>query len=45
MEVPRIQAVKQIRPMIYAYTTPNDSTHDGWTKIGYTYISNSGTHF
>lgn len=22
--------------MIYAYTTPNDKSHHGWTKIGYT---------
>lgn len=22
--------------MIYAYTTPNDISHNGWTKIGYT---------
>lgn len=22
--------------MIYAYTTPNDVSHNGWTKIGYT---------
>lgn len=22
--------------MIYAYTTPNDISHRGWTKIGYT---------
>ena len=25
-----------IKPQIYAYTTPEISTHDGWTKIGYT---------
>ncbi|MEE1324763.1 MAG: GIY-YIG nuclease family protein, partial [Bifidobacteriaceae bacterium] len=23
-------------PQIYAYTTPEISSHDGWTKIGYT---------
>lgn len=25
-----------IKPQIYAYTTPDISSHDGWTKIGYT---------
>ena len=32
----RIQSFKRIIPMIYAYTTPNDISHQGWTKIGYT---------
>lgn len=36
MAVPKIKTGKKINPMIYAYTTPNDHTHDGWTKIGYT---------
>lgn len=36
MAVPKIKTYKRIIPMIYAYTTPNDISHDGWTKIGYT---------
>ena len=36
MSTPKIKSFKQIIPMIYAYTTPNDSSHQGWTKIGYT---------
>ncbi|MDI9205737.1 DEAD/DEAH box helicase family protein [Ligilactobacillus saerimneri] len=36
MNTPKIKSFKQIIPMIYAYTTPNDSSHQGWTKIGYT---------
>ncbi|WP_270627616.1 DEAD/DEAH box helicase [Ligilactobacillus ruminis] len=31
-----IKSFKRIVPMIYAYTTPNDISHKGWTKIGYT---------
>lgn len=31
-----IKPFKRIIPMIYAYTTPNDISHQGWTKIGYT---------
>lgn len=31
-----IKSFKRIIPMIYAYTTPNDISHKGWTKIGYT---------
>lgn len=31
-----IKSFKRIIPMIYAYTTPNDVSHKGWTKIGYT---------
>lgn len=36
MAVPKIKSFKRIIPMIYAYTTPNDISHKGWTKIGYT---------
>lgn len=36
MNAPKIQSFKRIIPMIYAYTTPNDLSHNGWTKIGYT---------
>lgn len=36
MAVPQIKTGKRIIPMIYAYTTPNDLSHKGWTKIGYT---------
>lgn len=36
MNAPTIKSFKKIIPMIYAYTTPNDISHQGWTKIGYT---------
>ena len=36
MNAPTIKSFKKIIPMIYAYTTPNDKSHHGWTKIGYT---------
>ena len=36
MVVPTIKTGRRITPMIYAYTTPNDVSHKGWTKIGYT---------
>lgn len=36
MATPKIKTGKRIVPMIYAYTTPNDISHNGWTKIGYT---------
>lgn len=36
MNAPKIKSFKKIIPMIYAYTTPNDISHRGWTKIGYT---------
>lgn len=32
----KIEPCRRIRPMIYAYTTPEYPPHDGWTKIGYT---------
>lgn len=31
-----IQSFRRIVPMIYAYTTPGVSYHEGWTKVGYT---------
>ena len=31
-----VRTREAVIPMIYAYTTPNDHSHDGWTKIGYT---------
>lgn len=31
-----IKTAQKIVPMCYAYTTPQISDHDGWTKIGYT---------
>lgn len=31
-----IKTTEEVIPMIYAYTTPDISYHDGWTKIGYT---------
>lgn len=36
MNTPKIKSFQRIIPMIYAYTTPNDTSHKGWTKIGYT---------
>ena len=31
-----IKTTRQASPKIYAYTTPNDGSKDGWVKIGYT---------
>ena len=36
MAVPNIKTASTVVPMIYAYTTPGVTYHDGWTKIGYT---------
>lgn len=36
MKTQSIKPFKLVNPMIYAYTTPGISYHDGWTKIGYT---------
>lgn len=36
MQKPDINTVKNVVPMIYAYTTPEIARHNGWTKIGYT---------
>lgn len=35
-DVRKIQTTQRVVPMIYAYTTPGVTYHDGWTKIGYT---------
>ncbi len=35
-ETPNIQPCTRFVPMVYAYTTPEISRHDGWVKIGYT---------
>ena len=31
-----LKTARSVTPMIYAYTTPGVTYHDGWTKIGYT---------
>ncbi|SHL49100.1 Superfamily II DNA or RNA helicase [Fibrobacter sp. UWEL] len=36
MQNPDIKTTKPVVPMIYAYTTPGISYHDGYIKIGYT---------
>lgn len=36
MQTPNIKTAKDVVPMIYAYTTPGISYHEGYTKIGYT---------
>ncbi len=36
MQKPNIQSTKKVIPMIYAYTTPGITYHDGYIKIGYT---------
>ena len=36
MNKPKIQSSQKVVPMIYAYTTPGISYHDGYIKIGYT---------
>lgn len=32
----RVKTSRPALPQIYAYTTPEIASHDGWTKIGYT---------
>ena len=32
----KINTARNVTPMIYAYTTPGVTYHEGWTKIGYT---------
>lgn len=32
----RIKSFLPIRPMIYCYSTPGVTYHEGWVKIGYT---------
>lgn len=36
MNKPNVKSTKKVVPMIYAYTTPGISYHDGYIKIGYT---------
>ena len=36
MKTPKIETVRSVVPMIYAYTTPGITYHDGYIKIGYT---------
>ena len=36
MKAPNIQTTEKVVPMIYAYTTPGITYHDGYIKIGYT---------
>ena len=36
MNKPNIKSTKKVVPMIYAYTTPGITYHDGYIKIGYT---------
>ena len=33
-----IKSMTPVQRAIYAYTTPNDRTHDGWIKIGDTEV-------
>lgn len=35
MEI-KLQTTKRVFPMVYSYSTPQISDHEGWTKIGYT---------
>lgn len=36
MQTPNIKTSEKVIPMIYAYTTPGVTYHDGYIKIGYT---------
>ncbi|WP_289286157.1 hypothetical protein, partial [Faecalibaculum rodentium] len=36
MSNPIIKTSERIIPMVYAYSTPEVKSHDGWVKIGYT---------
>lgn len=36
MKAPEIKTTEKVVPMIYAYTTPGITYHDGYIKIGYT---------
>ncbi len=36
MATPDIKSFTHVEPMIYAYSTPGVTYHDGWIKIGYT---------
>ena len=37
--VTQIKTMRPVNRAIYAYTTPNDRTHDGWIKIGDTEVN------
>lgn len=37
MVTDKIKTIDQANPTIYAYITPNDTSHKGWVKIGETY--------
>ena len=36
MQTPNIKTSQKVIPMIYAYTTPGVTYHDGYIKVGYT---------
>lgn len=36
MQTPNIRTTEKVVPMIYAYTTPGVTYHDGYIKVGYT---------
>lgn len=36
MNTIHVNTTQRVIPMVYGYTTPNDVSHIGWTKIGYT---------
>ena len=36
MRTIQVNTTQRVIPMVYGYTTPNDISHNGWTKIGYT---------
>lgn len=36
MQKPNINTAKNVKPMIYTYTTPEIARHNRQTKIGYT---------
>lgn len=36
MQKIKVNTTQKVIPMLYGYTTPNDISHFGWTKIGYT---------
>src|SRR5574344_1786426 len=37
-QIPRISTMRSVNRAIYAYTTPNDKSHNGWIKIGDTEV-------
>lgn len=36
MQKIKINTTQRVIPMVYSYSTPNDISHNGWSKIGYT---------